>query len=56
MKAYLSVFRMRWKMELQYRGAVVGDQDQPEEHLADHAAQRCRAVLRFQLQTHQKGA
>ena len=24
MKAYLSVFRMRWKMELQYRGAVVG--------------------------------
>ena len=24
MKAYFSVFRMRWKMELQYRGAVVG--------------------------------
>lgn len=24
MKAYLSVFRMRWKMELQYRGAVIG--------------------------------
>ena len=24
MRAYLSVFRMRWKMELQYRGAVVG--------------------------------
>lgn len=24
MKAYLSVFRMRWRMELQYRGAVVG--------------------------------
>ena len=24
MNAYLSVFRMRWKMELQYRGAVVG--------------------------------
>ena len=24
MKAYLSVFRMRWKMELQYRGAVLG--------------------------------
>ena len=24
MKAYLSVFRMRWKMELQYRSAVVG--------------------------------
>ena len=24
MKAYLSAFRMRWKMELQYRGAVVG--------------------------------
>ena len=23
-KAYLSVFRMRWKMELQYRGAVIG--------------------------------
>lgn len=24
MRAYLSVFRMRWKMELQYRGAVIG--------------------------------
>ena len=24
MKAYFSVFRMRWRMELQYRGAVVG--------------------------------
>ncbi|MBQ7655430.1 MAG: ABC-2 family transporter protein [Clostridia bacterium] len=24
MKSYLSVFRMRWRMELQYRGAVVG--------------------------------
>ena len=24
MKAYLSAFKMRWKMELQYRGAVVG--------------------------------
>ena len=24
MSAYLSVFRMRWKMELQYRGAVLG--------------------------------
>lgn len=24
MSAYFSVFRMRWKMELQYRGAVVG--------------------------------
>lgn len=24
MKAYLSAFRMRWKMEAQYRGAVVG--------------------------------
>ena len=24
MKAYLSAFRMRWKMELQYRGAVLG--------------------------------
>ncbi|MBQ9197262.1 MAG: ABC-2 family transporter protein [Clostridia bacterium] len=24
MKRYLSVFRMRWKMELQYRGAVIG--------------------------------
>ena len=24
MRAYLSVFRMRWKMELQYQGAVVG--------------------------------
>ncbi|MBQ7455755.1 MAG: ABC-2 family transporter protein [Clostridia bacterium] len=24
MSAYLSVFRMRWKMELQYRGAVIG--------------------------------
>ena len=24
MRAYLSVFRMRWKMEFQYRGAVVG--------------------------------
>ena len=24
MKAYLSVFRMRWRMELQYRGAVIG--------------------------------
>ena len=24
MRAYLSAFRMRWKMELQYRGAVVG--------------------------------
>jgi len=24
MKAYLSAFRMRWKMEVQYRGAVVG--------------------------------
>lgn len=24
MKAYLSAFRMRWKMELQYRGAVIG--------------------------------
>ena len=23
-KAYLSAFRMRWKMELQYRGAVIG--------------------------------
>ena len=24
MNAYLSVFRMRWRMELQYRGAVIG--------------------------------
>ena len=24
MKAYFSVFRMRWRMELQYRGAVIG--------------------------------
>jgi len=24
MKAYISAFRMRWKMEMQYRGAVVG--------------------------------
>ena len=24
MKPYLSVFRMRWRMELQYRGAVIG--------------------------------
>ena len=24
MKAYLAVFRMRWRMELQYRGAVIG--------------------------------
>ena len=24
MSAYLAVFRMRWKMELQYRGAVIG--------------------------------
>ena len=24
MKAYFSVFRMRWKMEVQYRGAVLG--------------------------------
>ncbi|MBO4837479.1 MAG: ABC-2 family transporter protein [Clostridia bacterium] len=24
MKAYISVFRMRWKMETQYRGAVIG--------------------------------
>ena len=24
MRAYISAFRMRWKMELQYRGAVVG--------------------------------
>jgi len=24
MKAYISAFRMRWRMELQYRGAVVG--------------------------------
>ena len=24
MRAYLSVFRMRWRMELQYRGAVIG--------------------------------
>ena len=24
MKAYVSVFRMRWKMELQYRGAMIG--------------------------------
>ena len=24
MKAYLSAFRMRWRMELQYRGAVIG--------------------------------
>ncbi len=24
MQAYLSVFRMRWRMELQYRGAVIG--------------------------------
>ena len=24
MKAYLTAFRMRWKMELQYRGAVIG--------------------------------
>ena len=24
MKAYLSTFAMRWKMELQYRGAVIG--------------------------------
>lgn len=24
MRAYASVFRMRWKMELQYRGAVIG--------------------------------
>ena len=24
MNAYFTVFRMRWKMELQYRGAVIG--------------------------------